>query len=156
VGAKLGFVVNNLGPSQLAYNLLTKANALLSQRYDLDLIVFYEQPARPCVIPNFSIMPLSETWGYDGPLVATDLSSAATLINLPNPGRKIFYVYDLEWTFEPKRPYRALQAIYGHPELTILCRGEDHKGAIEDSWNVWATALGEIDPTTILEFLGGK
>ena len=129
---KLGFAINNLGPSQLSYYLIKELNSLLKKRGDLDIIVFYENIARPYIKPEFALMQMAEAWSYGGTVIATDIAIAEKLLTFPAPTRKAFYIWDLEWLRKP-RMFRELQPTYGHLEL--IARSNDHKEAIEGAWN---------------------
>jgi hypothetical protein len=147
---KLGIVLDNLGPSQLAYAVLSQANRLVTERSDVDVTVFYESLTRPCITPWFATMQMAEAYGFDGPVVATSLSSAAKLLRMPSCPRKFFLVWDLEWLRKPQ-PYENLKAVYFHSELTLLARGEDHAKAISDCWNRPADIVGDFDLPLVLK-----
>lgn len=150
---KLGVAVNNLGPSQLAFRLITQANDLVSERTDLDIIAFYERVAPPCVMLNIATMPMVESFSYDGAVVATDLSTAQQLAGAAAPASKFFLVWDLEWTRMPQKDFRSLRSIYGDERLRLLARSEDHAKAISDAWNRSADVVGDLDLERILELV---
>lgn len=129
---KLGVLVNNLGPSQLAFNIIKNVN----QSTGFDFIAFYENFLRPCIPMNFATMQIYEAWGYDGILIATKLSNAAQLVKFPLAKNKFFYVWDLEWLYAKEKYFRYLQGIYANPELKLIARSQSHKDLIEDCWNV--------------------
>lgn len=140
---KIGFVLNNLGPNQLAFDLIRSANEALKDP-GLDVVLFYEESRRPCLTPHFAIMPAVESWGYDGVLVATDRSTARKVIPSPAASKKYFLVYDLEWTRPPFLPFRENYAIYGDPNLNLLARSESHADAIANAWNRPPAVIGEL------------
>jgi hypothetical protein len=146
---KLGISLDNLGPSQLAYAVLSQANRLVTERSDVDVTVFYETLARPCITPRFAHMQMAEAYGFDGPVVATSLSSAGKLLRMPACPKKLFLVWDLEWLRKP-HAYENLKTVYCHSELTLLARGEDHAKAISDCWNRPVAVVGDFDLTLVL------
>jgi len=148
---KLAVMVNNLGPSQLAYALITQANALVGDRYDLDIVALYDTLAKPCHAMNFAAMQAAEGWGFDGPVVATTLNTAAKVLNFPAASRKLFLVWDLEWLRTQRKTFRPLQAVYGHPDLTLLARSKDHAQAISDCWNRDSIVVEDFDLGRIIE-----
>lgn len=133
---QLGICVPNLGASQLNYCLIKEANALLAERVDLDLTVFFETHCRPCLTVNFALMPIYEIWSYRGAALATTAGTAQQLLNAPLVGKKFFLVWDLEWLrLFDRRPYRQWASLYRHPDLTLLARSPDHQHIIENCWN---------------------
>lgn len=151
---KLAVMLNSLGASQLSYRLVTQANALVGSRADLDVVALYEELARPCLPLNFASMQAAEGWGFDGPVVATSLSTAEKLALFPAAARKLFLVWDLEWLRLRGRPFRSLRAVYGHPDLTLLARSADHARAVADCWGRDAEVVGDFDMNLILRAAG--
>ncbi len=148
---KLGILLNNLGPNQLAYNVIKTGNFIK----DSDYIVFYENFLKPCIPANFATMQLFEAWGYDGTMIATNLSSAAQLITFPLAKQKYFYVWDLEWLRMKEKAFRPLCNIY-RSGLTLLARSETHKKVIEDCWNVKVAAvLDDFNVDQLKEIVNG-
>jgi hypothetical protein len=154
---KLGIMVKDLGPSQLNYNIISQANAIVGSRSDTDVIVFYDVIQRPCMTVNFAVMQMVEAYSFDGPVVATTFKGAAKLLSFPGPSKKAFFVNDLEWT----RPwavgatpsFRELRSVYAAPALLLISRGPDHKKLIEDAWDVPVHAIDDFDLKQILELM---
>ena len=154
---KLGFAVNNLGASHLAYCLLRNIKSFMEERYDTDIIVFYENLVPPCIPPSCAVMQIHEAFGYDGTLVATSLSTAEKLLRFPGPKARAFYVWDLEWLRMPQKSFEELRSVYGNPELTLLARSLDHAEILADVWNRPVEAIVEdFDLKTILQFAQPK
>ena len=132
---KIGFLVNDLNPSQLSYFLIKNANEFLTKNKDYDIYIFYDNLAVPCLTPNFAIMQAAEAFSFDGTLIATNLNTASKLINFPSAEKKYFYVWDLDWMRMKNKSFDALQSIYGNKELSLIARSDEHKQAIENAWN---------------------
>lgn len=147
---KLGFIVNNLGPSQLAYYLVKNLNDMVANRPELDAVIFYENVAKPCLQPRFAAMQALEAWGYNGVVTATTLSSAERLLSCPSPARKFFYVWDLEWT-RGQGEFRYFQRIYGNPKLELIARSAQHASVISSVWN--RPVAGIVDDCDYRQFL---
>ena len=140
---KLGFAVSNLGAAHMSYALIRQINLLMAERHDLDVVLFYENLALPCMPVACATMQIHEAYGYDGPVVATNLTTAEKLIRFPSPRAKLFYVWDLEWLRLPQKSFEQLRSIYAHSELTLVARGKDHADIISDVWNRPVTAVIE-------------
>ncbi len=133
---KLGVMLANLGPSQLSYNLVRRANALVSRDATMDVTAFIESQSSNPLPAAFAQMPIYEAWGYTGTLVATSVSTAGKLLKCMRPAASFFYVWDLEWV-RPfhGRTYRELAEIYRNPRLTLLARSASHQRIISEAWN---------------------
>jgi len=79
---KLGFAVPNLGASHMNYSLIRQINLFMAERFDTDIVLFYETLDLPCLPPACSRMQIHEGYGFDGPIVATALTTAEKLIEL--------------------------------------------------------------------------
>jgi len=132
---KIGIILDNVGVSQLAYYAIQQSNKIIESRDDSTVIVFYCNMAKPCTQPCFPIMQIAEAWGFEGILISTDLQSTQKMLVMPSAEKKIFYIWDLEWTRGQVNNYHAMAEIYQNEDLTLIARSEEHKKAIEDAWN---------------------
>jgi len=131
---KLGLMVNNLGPNQLAYSACRNFNTL--QDTNVDGVLFFVEKQRRCMPTNFAVMQLFEAYEFTGSLIATDINTAGKLIRFPSTDKKFFYVWDLEWIrMGNQKSYEQLRSIYGNPELKLLARSALHAKAISDVWD---------------------
>jgi hypothetical protein len=144
---KLGFLLDNLGPSQLAYSVIRGVNEYLEKGGDVPVVLFYERLLPFCLTPHTASMQLAEAWTFDGLLVATSFRTAEKLINLPAARLRshFFWCYDLEWVRFANKAYRPLADVYRSPRLRLLGRGPDHKAALETAWNVPVGTMEELD-----------
>lgn len=131
---KLGILLNNLGPTQLAYNAICQANRY-AQSGKHSAFLFYERQVPPCLKLAVASMQIAEAWNFDGVTVATDLSTAIKLAKFPSPRSKFFYVWDLEWLRNGVQPYEAYSSVYRNPSYQLLARSASHRDAIESCWN---------------------
>lgn len=132
---KIGFAVYDLSQSQLAFNLITNGNIAVGSDYLTDVIAFYEHHRRPCVAMQFGAMQIMEAWGYESPIVATTLNTAAKTLRFPTASQKFFYVWDLEWLRGESSSFEDLASVYRDERLKLVARSVDHKLAIESAWN---------------------
>lgn len=139
---KIGVMIHDLGASQLAYEFITETNKLYYPQWSsVDVIAFYETLNKNCLPLLFACMNVKECWSFDGVVVATSLNAARRLITFPAPYKKLFYVYDLEWTQIVPRSYDELAKVYTDPGLEIISRSDKHAKTIEQSWGVKVTNI---------------
>ncbi len=148
---KIGFAVHDLGPSQLAFNLINEGNLAVGTNHLTDVIAFYEHHRQPCIAMQFGAMQIMEGWGYEAPIVATTLNTAAKILRFPTASRKFFYVWDLEWLRGEARPFEDLCSVYRNGGLELVARSIEHKLAIQSAWNVKVAAV--IEDCNVQAFL---
>jgi hypothetical protein len=140
---KIGIAVPNLGAGHMTYCLIRNVNLWMHERFDTDITLFYETLALPCLPPNCAVMQIHEGFSYDGPMIATSLSTADKLARWPGPSRRLFYTWDMEWLRMPQKSFEQLRGIYANPDLELVARGQDHARLLEDVWNVKVRAVVE-------------
>jgi hypothetical protein len=133
---KISYLVRDFGASQLSYYLTKNINELGKTAPYISNTIFYETMHRNCLRPNFSIMQLSEAWGQDGLVIATNINLAHKLLDFPCSGHKAFYVWDLEWTRgNRRRPHEFYSKAINHPDIDIIARNKYHASVIENCFN---------------------
>lgn len=132
---KLGIGFANLGANQAAYQGIIAVNQYLTDNYLCDIIGFYEMPQKKCLEPNFSCLPMSEIWGYDGTMIASNIRIAEDIINVPTIKNKFLYLWDLDWIHFPEKSYGKLKQVYQHPELKIITRNSYQSEVFSKMWN---------------------
>lgn len=137
---RLGFMVDALEKSQLCHQMTSQLKHLKSDTTHIDSCVFYNQLGIGPLTPSFPLLQEREVWGYDGIVVATNLSTASRLINCPRPN-KYFYIYDFEWSCK-KYDSKFLSSIIMNPELKLITRSQEHFNIISKIWKT---------PTLIIE-----
>lgn len=145
----IGILLDNLSQSQLVCEIDRSVRAT-----KLPVTVYVKKTTPPWRDPPFPVSNWADAWGAKFPLVATDLDSAFHLVRFPAVPRKYFYLNDLEWLRHHKwggpPPYHALASIYRHPDLTLLSRGESHKRAVDEAFNVSSLLCNQ---TSLVEWL---
>jgi hypothetical protein len=147
---KLGFIVNNLGGNQQAFYLINYINSLVAKNRD-DVTIFYETPVIPCINTNFGLMQLNEAYGYDGVLIANNLTLADKMARFPGTKEKYFYVWDLEWLRVPNKNFHVLHSMYNNPLYKLIARSSEHAKIISDCWNV--DVAGIVDDFNVYQFI---
>lgn len=125
---KVGLIVKDLLPSQCSFmSISIMNNSCLKGNIDCSIFELNHTP--PIIRARFGIFPINLAYLYDGILISTDIETTKFNIENCRAKKKIFYVWDLEW-MRKIRTFESNQ-IYSHPELTIVCRSQDHANCIE-------------------------
>ena len=131
---KIGIIVDSFSASQLTYTFLKQANSLLERRSDIAIYGFFENLNKPVTNPNFALMNLTEVYGFDGIVVATNCLQAYQILNYPGPKRKLLYAYDVDWKRNNGLPAEFFLETF--KSFEIWTRGEDYKRLIDSLFNV--------------------
>ena len=130
---RIGVMVPQLNHSQMTFSIIHG----IKRAGDSDIIVFCENQYIPIYHYEFATMPMIHAYNYNGPLIATSLSTAKKLIDFPTVGNKYFYIWDLEWVdCTTDKRYKILADIYQNTSFSLITRSESHKNLIEKLWNV--------------------
>lgn len=132
---KLGILIPHMGRSQFSFQLTRELNLSVINNHALDICVFVENIVQIPFQQYFPIMSMYYAYNYKGPLVATSLTTAKKLINLPLRNQKFFYIWDLEWTQIKDKKYMELAEIYKNEDVNLLARSETHARLIEKAWD---------------------
>ena len=80
-------------------------------------------------------MSSSEIWNFDGVLISTDISTTLSSLNSSSVCRRLFYVWDLEWTRQEGKDYDYVSKAYNHKEVELVSRSVDHSPLLENYSN---------------------
>ena len=150
---KLGVMVEALGSSQPNL-LITRTLNLMATAGDLFCpIVFYSSYGQPPVWPQFTMLQDVEIFGYEGILIANDLSTAQKVVNAPRAKRKLLYMWDLEWQYNPNIKFKDLRGVYLHPELELIASTEEYAKIIEQCWKKPIAIVEEFDHDKLVRLL---
>lgn len=151
---KLSVMVDNLNRSQLSIALITSFNEISQSPEDLDVMAFYRNPAIPPITPLFASMSDAEIWGYDGNVMATNLKTAKSLIDVTGPNKKYFYIWDLEWLRMRDFYYDDISDIYTSDELNLVVRSEHHYDLVSKCWKEPSLIMENFDAKTLIDISG--
>ena len=130
---KAGILVQSLGMSQPAYEIIREINKIDSLDEYWDIVVFYEEYDRLIVPPRFALMNMVEAYGMDAPLISTSIDTTKTSLNCIKATKRFFYVFDMEWTNNTHNVDDLLN-VYVNPKVELIARSDDHAQVIEKCW----------------------
>jgi hypothetical protein len=128
----IGIIVPNLGTSQLSVYAISFANKLFKTEHDCCL--FYRDLSAHCIDIKAGCMTISEVWGFKGTLISTCLYDTEFLLKSISSGKKIFYIWDLEF-LRNNKDYIKNTSIYRNPDIILAARSQSHAKAIENYCN---------------------
>ncbi len=140
----IGVAVRDVGPSELSSELAT---ANLNE-----VCYFVENSVRPVIPLNKPCLNIVDAYTFRGPMLATSLSTAAKLLNMPCVGGRYFYVWNLEW-LNHRTEYSSLWPYYS-PRIQLIARCEDYKVALENCFNIKVDVMNSLKD--VYQFLKDK
>lgn len=147
---KIGAVIQDFGPSQIAYEFLKSSNGLLSKRLDVSIYGFYENLTKAVMNPIFATMNFTEIFGFDGILITTSALQTHQSLQFPRPSKRIFYSWDIEWVRHKGIGFELQCEIYRNPKIEVWARNQNHASLIENNFNTKCKINENFD---ILKFL---
>ena len=150
---KISAVVNNLGPSQMAFYLIKEFNKL-SKDTKNSCSVFTELSGVFVTRPLFSCYSIAFFPEYDGTSICTTIQEAKAVLATSNSAKKYLYLWDLDWTQKPVN-HKEYCDIMLNDRLEIIARSDSHAKCIENFCN--RTPIGIIDNwnhKSLLKMLG--
>jgi hypothetical protein len=145
----LGFLLKDIDVSQLTYYLIKNIAALLSDRSDLDVIVFQQSLIRPAMKAPFAILHERELWSYGGVALTSTIDLARNLLEVPQCKRKVFYVTDVEWT--TRTDFETMHRIY--TQLDLVAENQQLFDILKIYWKEPLGVAENFNIRKILEIL---
>lgn len=101
---------------------------------DVEPYMFFEDFEPIKKHPEFACMFINEAYGFDGQLIATNISTALKLCRLPSVLPKIYYIRQLEWPNMPQKQYESLKQIYDS-KLRFITNNREYARVIKNVFN---------------------
>ena len=149
---KVGFLVKNLGASQLGYFLIRNLNEFLDENFEFDCTVYSEERHNGGLTVGFPVMQIIEAWGQQGTIISTSISTACKMIKFPSACRKLFYVWDLEFLRgHVPNNYDLIKKVYLNEDIELIARCENHASVIKNNFN--RDVIGIIEDFNMVEIM---
>lgn len=91
---KIAFIVEDLGPSQIAAILVNQANRALYNSIGFNISLFFIEQIPPCVDPMFARYHVADLIDFDGYVIATSVKTAKEMMNAKR-AKKCFYITEI-------------------------------------------------------------
>ena len=149
-----GIIVDSLGMSQLSYELTSSLNKLITLDEYWDIIVFYRNYDKYMISPLFGMMQETEAWGFDAPIISTDLTTTKILLNALRPTKKFFYIWNLEWK-NGLYDIEELYNVYCHKDINLIARNQSHFDLIKECWKEPVAIIEDFNHEQIIRLFKG-
>ncbi len=150
---KAALLVEQIDISQLGYCMSVSLNQLVVDRPDMDFLVFYESWAKAPMPMRFASIMEREAWGFNGTMISTNLKTTERMIRCPGPKRRLFYVWNLEWTYLNGFSYEYIRNIYCNPSIELIARSKTHSDLITKLWKKPAYIMENFDKRVLEEIV---
>ena len=140
---KLGFFIDCFKIDQLGLDILELSKLM-------DITVFYQSYNRPPENPRFAQFQSNQLWGFDGTVITDSVERAKILIECPSPKRKMLYVWNLEWLYNPGY-FNKYSFVYQHDDLELVARSTNHKTIITNCWKEPIAVIEKLNKEDLYE-----
>lgn len=126
--------LENLSYSSFNYEVITEVNKhVLDSIDEISLMKFDE--TMPFMQVNTAVFHPNELDSFhDGVIITHKIEHAISAVRCANNSKKVLYLYDLDWLFEPMF-YNDLHSVLTNEDLHIVLRSEDHLPPIKNLCN---------------------
>lgn len=128
----IGISLAHFSASQAAFYAIKFANKLFKTEHDCTL--FYRDLMPHCMEIQAGCLTLSEIFGFKGTLITTSLYDTEFAIKAVGEGKRIFYIWDLEFLRNEKN-FKKHLTIFRNPGILLAARSQSHSDAIENYCN---------------------
>ena len=131
--------MDNIEFSQLFLTLNYEAERVKDK---LNITVFFNNHGKMIDSAQYNVMPASNMWKTNMPVIATDDMSAKFLLATHTIKKKYFYIWSLDWLMKKARKVEDNLALYCNNKLELLVRDEDMYKLVS---SVWKKPTGILD-----------
>lgn len=149
---KAGILIESLGMSQKAYEIIREMNKVDSLDEYWDMIIFYLEYDRIITPPQFAMMNMVEAYGMNSPLISTSIKTTEIAINCIKATKRLFYIFEMEWS-NSTHDVDELLNVYMNPKVDLIARSEDHAKIIEKCWKAPIAIIENFNYEKITELI---
>lgn len=132
---KIAAIVDDLALSQNSFYMIKNFNEL-GRKLEHQPYCFYHNLSTTAITPLFSISHVYYAmYFYGGKLVATNLNTLKTMLNIHTNAEKYFYVWDLEW-LRGGFDYMSNVSLMRDKNIKLIARSDSHAEAIYNYCNI--------------------
>lgn len=129
---RIGILLPHLGPTQMAYEIITALNITLMNKINFDFTLFVEEILMPCTKPLCAIMNIAEIHAYHGNLITTTIQNTMFTLGAVAIQRRFFYLWDLEWLRLGRQNYLQNMSVYRNSNIQLITRSQSHADQLNE------------------------
>jgi hypothetical protein len=122
--------LENVSYSQFNYEAITQVNRFCEQSNEEVCFVTLDQTMPFTQINTAVYAPYDMDSFHNGLIIAHTLNLANRMLGCTNNSKKVLYLYDLDWMFQPIF-YDEIYSILNNPDLFLIARSQDHADIIQ-------------------------
>jgi hypothetical protein len=131
---KTAICLENLSYSYFSKELISEINKYVIDSTDEICLVTFDETT-PFANVNTAVFTPSELDSFhNGVIISHKISHAMSILGCSNNSKKVLYLYDLDWMFEPMI-FNDLYNVLTDENLILILRSEDHVSPIKNLCN---------------------
>lgn len=147
---KLAFIVEDLGPSQIAAILVNQSNKALYDSIGFNISLFFVEQIPPCVDPMFARYHVADLVDFDGYVVATSVKTAKEMMSAKR-AKKCFYITDIVQVMNNLKD-KALIDILEDTNILKITRSKDYFDKLRElGYHINTNIIKDFDIPKFLE-----
>lgn len=135
-------LIDKLDISHKISLMIHNLNTLVVDNYIYNPTIFYNSLGKSLIYPQFTRLGMQHAWGYEGPMISTDIGTTQILNKCIRTTKKMFYVFDLEWLHIPNIQFSLLTNIYQNNNIELIARSQSHYDVLT---RVWKKPIGILE-----------
>lgn len=124
----LAILIDRPGHSQKFLSLASALNQLPS---NINAVVFYCEPGPVPFKIHFPMMDMMYAYNFEGIIISTDIYTTLVMNNLLCPIDKYYYVWDLEYIYEP-HTIPTLKSVFSNK---LIARNKVRNRILTSTWH---------------------
>ena len=121
--------LENMSYSQFSHEAIQSVNSFVASSSEEICFVSFDQTMPFMNIDTAVFSTLEMDSFNDGIIIAYTIKGAELILGCTNNSKKILYLYDLDWMFQPMS-YYDMYDVLSNENLILILRSEDHKQAL--------------------------
>jgi hypothetical protein len=142
----LAILIDRLGYSQKLKRIIEECNKLPS---DINIVLFSAEYGPLPAKTNFPIMEMIKCFDFDGTFISTDIYTTQIMQNVLLCKKKIFYVYDLEYLYQPYT-FSILNSIF-NSDIDLVARNQYRYDILKNTWKEPIDIMEEFNHKTLMK-----
>lgn len=132
--------LENMSYSQFSHEAIECVNKIVNESNKEICFVSLDQTMPFMDIDTAVFSPVEMDSFNNGLMIAYTVKGAELILGCSNSSKKVLYLYDLDWMFQPMS-YYDIYNVLSNPNLKIILRSEDHISSLNSIYNIKPVAI---------------